>query len=140
MKSNVTDGIESPLNLTEAGGFDMEEFGRESLTWITTHYVELIIATILAVGIFFLLSTVKGRLTKLSNERDDDGRGAATLVLRVISRTGVFFSSRIVDQDGGRHRASARAAGRIDRFDIFHSAGVPIGDLVAHNHIGIDRP
>lgn len=115
MKSNVTDGIESPLNLTEAGGFDMEEFGRESLVWITTHYVELIIATILAVGIFLLLSAVKGRLTKLSNNRADDERGAATLILRTVSRTGMFFLLALsIKMVAGIAQAPDQLAGLID--------------------------
>ena len=90
MTSVVENGIASPVTLADDGGFDIEQFGRESLEWITGHYDHLIIAIIVAVSVFLILSAVKRRLTKLAEQRGDDA-GATSLALRVISRTGVFF-------------------------------------------------
>lgn len=90
MTTVVKDGIASPVSLADDGGFDMDRFGRESLEWITGHYDHLIIAVIVAVAVFLILNTVKRRLTRLAEQRDDD-QGATSIVLRVVSRTGVFF-------------------------------------------------
>ncbi|MEO9470123.1 mechanosensitive ion channel family protein [Parasphingorhabdus sp.] len=90
MTTVVKDGIASPVSLADDGGFDMDRFGQESLEWITGHYDHLIIAVFVAVAVFLILNAVKRHLTKLAEKRDDD-QGATSIVLRVVSRTGVFF-------------------------------------------------
>lgn len=90
MTTIVNDGIASPVSMPDGTGFDIERFGYESWAWITGHYDHLILAVIVAVAVFFILSAFKRRLTKLS-EKQNDNYNAMSLVLRVVSRTGVFF-------------------------------------------------
>ncbi|MEO9599569.1 mechanosensitive ion channel family protein [Parasphingorhabdus sp.] len=58
--------------------------------WLTNHYVELIIATAIGAGIFFLLGAIK-RLAARYVRNNDDLIGYRKIIVTAIARTSKFF-------------------------------------------------
>lgn len=67
-----------------------QRLGSDVSGWLSQHYVELIVATVVGVVIFAILGGIK-RVAARSVKKNDDLFGFRAIILRTIARTGRIF-------------------------------------------------
>jgi len=93
---------------------DIKEFWAESMGWVSAFYAELLIALVLALTLFTAFSFLKNRLQNIADQQNNSS-GLGTLLLRVFSRTGMFFLIMLsIVMVAGFARAPARLGQLID--------------------------